>query len=122
MPSSGTGAATEAAINACSAAADELGASRRLIDLLESENTLLKRQVSTGRQTAELLTELNAARTAETNALRAVIEAQNETIAAKDNALASQARLADALQKKKTSPLKRLGDILIGAAAIAILK
>jgi len=111
------------AVNAaCNAAADELKASRVLIDALDTENAALKSRLATEKQITGLLTELNNTRRAENDALRAAITAKNETIAAKDSAIASQDKLIDALKRKRPSPWRRLGDILIGAATIAILR
>lgn len=104
-------------LNACSAAADELKASRRLIELLESETALLKDRLATEKQTTSLLLELTATQKAESEALRNAINAKNETIAAKDKVIETQSKLVDALNKKKTSPWKRIGDVLIGVAA-----
>lgn len=109
-------------ISACSAAADELNASRVLIDALDAENAALKSRLATEQRLTVLLTELNDARHAETDALRTTLAAKNETIAAKDSALTSQDKLIEALKRKRPSPWRRLGDILIGAAAIAVLK
>lgn len=122
LPGSDTRAKNDAAIRACAAAADELQASRRLIGLLESENVLLRERVETAQVATTVLAELDAARKTENDALRLAIDAKNETIAAKNTAIDSQNKLIDALKKKKTSPLARLGGILIGAAAVAILK
>ncbi len=107
---------------ACNAAANEIRASRILIDTLGSENAVLNSRLSTEKQIAELLTELNDTRRAENDAFRITVAAKNETIAAKDAAIASQDKLIDALKHKKPSPWRRLGDILIGAATIAVLK
>ena len=92
-------------------------ASRRLIELLESETALLKDRLATEKQTTSLLLELTATQKAESEALRNAINAKNETIAAKDKVIETQSKLVDALNKKKTSPWKRIGDVLIGVAA-----
>jgi hypothetical protein len=107
---------------ACNAAADELRASRSLIDALDTENASLKTRLATERQLTAVLTELNETRRSESDALRTTVAAKNETIAAKDAVIASQDKLIDALKRKKPSPWRRLGDILIGAATIAVLK
>jgi hypothetical protein len=109
-------------IGACAAAAEELSQSRGLIDALERENGLLRQRLETERRFSETLGELNAARRSEAGALRAALTAKDETIDAKDKVIAAQERLVDALKKKRTSPWKRLGDVLIGAAAAIILK
>lgn len=109
-------------INACAAAIDELKASRTLLDALDAENASLKSRLETEKRTTAILTELNETRKSETEALRKAIEAKTETIAARDTVIATQDKLIDALKTKKPSPWRRLGDILIGAAVIAVLK
>ncbi|MFZ1702144.1 MAG: hypothetical protein WBO10_02900 [Pyrinomonadaceae bacterium] len=107
---------------ACAAAVDELKASRTLITALDAENASLRSRLDTERELNSILTELNVTRKSESEALRKTVEAKNETIAAKDAVIASQDKLVEALKTKKPSPWRRLGDILIGAAAIAVLK
>ncbi|MEQ1645105.1 MAG: hypothetical protein ABL959_16770 [Pyrinomonadaceae bacterium] len=109
-------------ISACSAAVDELKASRVLIDALDAENASLKSRLETERRTTAILTELNETRKSESDALRKAIDAKNESVAARDAVIKTQDKLIDALKTKKPSPWRRLGDILIGAAAIAVLK
>jgi hypothetical protein len=109
-------------VAACSASADELKASRVLIDALDTENASLKARLATEKQLTSLLTELNATRRSENDALKNALAAKNETIVAKDLTIASQDTLIDALKRKKPSPWRRLGDILLGAGAIAILR
>lgn len=109
-------------IAACNAAVDELHASRILIDALDKENAALKERLETENRANAILTELNETRRAEVEALRATITAKNETIGAKDSAIAAQDKLIESLKTKKRSPWSRLGDILLGAAAVAILK
>lgn len=109
-------------IGACAAVADELKASRVLLNALDTENASLKERLATEKQISSLLTELNATRRDEAAALQTALGAKNETIAAKDAAIASQDKLIDALKRKRPSPWRRLGDILIGAAAIAVFK
>ena len=100
----------------------ELAASRVLIDALERENAALKRRLETETAANALLTELNAVRKSETETLRTALAAKNETIAAKDAALAAQEKMIAELRRKKTSLWKRIGDIAIGAVAGAILR
>jgi len=107
---------------ACAAAVAELEASRRLIDLLERENTLLTDRLETETRTTAVLTELSASRKAESDALKVALAAKTETITAKDEVIASQEKLIDSLKAKKSSPWKRLGDILIGVAAGMVLR
>lgn len=109
-------------MDACAAAIYELKASRVLIAALETENTSLKSRLDTEKRTNALMAELNETRKNETDALRAALAAKNETIAAKVASIASQDKLIEVLKKKKSSPWRRLGDILIGAAVFAILK
>ena len=107
---------------ACAAAVSELDASRRLIDLLERENTLLKDRLETETRTTAILSELNASRKSESDALKTALAAKTETLAAKDEVIASQQKLIDSLKAKRSSPWKRFGDILIGVAAGALLR
>ena len=107
---------------ACAAAVSELEASRRLLELLERENRLLKDRLETETRTTVILTELNASRKAESDALRTALAAKSETLAAKGEVIASQQKLIDSLKAKKSSPWKRLGDILIGVAAGALIR
>jgi hypothetical protein len=109
-------------INSCAAAVDDLKTTRDLVNALEVENAALKTRLETEKQTTALLTELNTTRKSETDALRETVTAKNEAIAAKDAVIASQDKLIETLKKKKTSPWKRFGDVLIGAALFAILK
>lgn len=93
-----------------------------LVDALETENRFLRGRLETEKRTVEILSALNETRKAESEALRKTIEAKNETIAAKDAVIAAQDKLIATLKSKRRSPLARLGDILIGAAVIAVLK
>jgi regulator of replication initiation timing len=101
---------------------EELGAARRLIGLLERENGLLKDRLETEKRTASLLVELNESRRVENEALRDAIAAKDEVIAAKEAVIESQGKLIEGLKNKKTSPWKRLGDVLVGVAAGMVLK
>jgi septal ring factor EnvC (AmiA/AmiB activator) len=122
--SSATAAApkTEEIVAACSAAADELKASRALLAALEKEARALSERLATETQRAGLLAEINAARRSEADALRNALAAAVEAQKAKDAAIDAQQALIASLKKKKRSPLERLTDILIGAAAVAIFK
>ncbi len=104
------------------AAAIELEATRRLAAVLDRENEQLKERLDTEKRITHILTELTATQKAESDALRSAVDAKNETIGAKDAVITAQDKLVDALKAKRPSPWRRLGDILIGAAAIAILK
>lgn len=109
-------------VNACAAAAEELTETRRLAEALDKENTLLSERLETARQSSALLKELNETRKGETDALKAVIAAKNETITAKEAVIIKQDNLVRELKIKKTSPWKRLGDVLLGVAIFAVLK
>ena len=109
-------------VRACFAAVDELKASRELIDQLEQANTVLKTRLETEKQATALLTELNATHKSQTEALRAALAAKNEALSAKDTVIADQDKLIEALKRKRTSPWRRLGDILLGAAIFAVVK
>jgi hypothetical protein len=113
---------TQALINSCAAAAEDLAKTRILADALERENALLKERLETEKRTSAVVLELNETRKAETTSLRETVAAKNETIVAKDGVIAAQDRLIEALKKKKTSPLKRLGDVLIGVALAAVFR
>ncbi len=104
------------------AAAIELESSRRLISALDAESQQLKERLETEKRISALLTELTTTQKAESDALRSAVRAKNETIDAKDAVIAAQDKLVVGLKLKRPSPWRRLGDILIGAAAIAILK
>ncbi|MEO5858672.1 MAG: hypothetical protein ABIR33_06960 [Pyrinomonadaceae bacterium] len=93
-----------------------------MIDLLARENRLLKDRFETETRTTAILTELNVSRKGETDALRTALAAKTETLAAKDEVIAAQQKLIDSLKVKKSSPWKRLGDILIGLAAGRVLR
>ena len=114
--------ASQGLINSCMAAVDDLKAHRELADALTSENDALRTRLETEKRTTAMLTELNETRKSETDALRETVAAKNEAIAAKDAVIASQDKLIETLKKKKSSPWKRSGDVLIGAALIAVLK
>ena len=113
---------TRNSIAACMATAVELEKSRVLVEAIETENALLIERLETERQTNIVLTELNQTRKNEAEALRASVAAKDEAITAKDAVIASQDKLMEALKKKKPSPWRRVGDILIGAAAGMILR
>ena len=104
------------------AAADDLDKTRVLVRELESENLLLTERLETEKRTTALLTELNETRKSESETLRITVAAKNETITAKDAVIASQDKLIETLKRKKASIWRRLGDVLIGAAAIAVLR
>ncbi|MEO7673873.1 MAG: hypothetical protein ABIU09_07330 [Pyrinomonadaceae bacterium] len=126
MPSSAIRAADKTAsqdtVNACAAAADELARTRQLVTALEEENRSLGESLETANRTTSLLRELNETRKSEAEALRAAVSAKNETIAAKDAVIERHDELVRELKNKKTSPWKRLGDVLIGVAVFAVLK
>lgn len=107
---------------ACNAAADELRASRILIDALETENAALRSRLETEKRANELLTELNQTRRAENEALKSTVSAKNETIAAKDAAISAQEKLIETLKPKKRSPWARIADILLGAGIVLLMK
>ncbi len=118
-----TDAKTDAAIlGACSAAADELSRTRVLVSALESENAAVKARLESEQKIASVVEQIATSRAAESAALRAAVKAKDETIAAKDALVANRNALIETLRKKPRSPLKRIGDILIGAAIFAIFK
>ncbi len=109
-------------IGACSAAADDMAATQKLTDALGSENTSLTDRLETEKRTTHLLDELIQTRIDETQALRSALAAKNEAIAAKDLVIAGQDKLIALLKQKRTSPWRRIGDILAGVALGALLK
>jgi hypothetical protein len=70
----------------------------------------------------ELVTELSETRKAESDALRSTVAAKNEELTAKDSVIASQDKLIETLKRKKPSPWKRLGDVLIGIGIGIVLR
>jgi len=95
---------------------------RELVTALEKENSALRQRLEVAVRTETILVELNGARQSEAEALRLTVAAKNETIAAKDAALARQDELVEQLRRRKTSPWKRLGDVLVGIGVAAILR
>lgn len=129
LPNSDTRAASERkefsqqdAINACAAAAEELAKTRQLAAALENENKTLSERLETANRSTAILKELNETRKSEAEALKAAVTAKTETIAAKDAVIDRQEELVRELKNKKTSPWKRLGDVLLGVAILAVLK
>ena len=110
------------AIGACAAVVEELKASRALIDALDAENAGLRTRLDTERRSFAILTELNETRRNEADALRSAMTAKNEAIRAKDDVIAAQTKLIDELKRKRPSLWRRIGDVLIGAGAIAVLR
>ena len=116
-------AANENAIrNACADAAEDLKATKKFAEALDAENGLLKKQLETANETAAIYKELNETRKAETDALRETIKAKNETIAAQAELIATHEKLAEKLKKRKPSLIRRIGDVLLGAAIFAVLR
>lgn len=103
------------------AAANELEKTRVLVGELETENQLLTERLMTEKMATTLLTELNQTRSRETEALRVTIAAKNEVITAKDAVIATQDKLIVTLKRNKSSPWKRLRDVLIGAGTVVLL-
>jgi len=108
-------------VSACSATADELIATRALIDALEREKAALKQRLEIEKQTTQLLTELDQTRKSESEALQSTIAAKNGALSAKDAVIASQDKLIEALKKKKSTPWKRIGGVLIGIGLGTVL-
>jgi len=121
-PPASAGGLNSGLIQACTAAVGELSASRELISALDAENAALKERLDTEKRATQLLGELNETRKSETEALRAAIAAKNEALTAKDAVIASQDKLIGTLKQKKSSPWKRLGDVLIGVGVGVLLR
>jgi len=96
-------------------------ASQTLIDALEKENASLKARHQTDQQMVDVLSELDETRKAESEALRSTIAAKDEALTAKDTVIATQDKLIETLKQKKSSPWKRLGDVLIGVGIGVVL-
>ena len=109
-------------IVACAAVADELKKTRSLVDALERENGAIKERLETEKRTTAIVQELIDTRRQESEALRVALNAKNEALAAKDAVIDSQDKLIEKLKKNKSSPWRRIGDMLMGAAVFAILK
>ena len=110
------------ALDACAAAADDLIATRQLAVAIDTENAALKKRLETEKQATAFLKELNETRKSENAALADTLAAKNQTIAAKDAVITTQDKLIEQLKQKRSSPWRRLGDILIGAAIAAVVK
>ena len=109
-------------VNASVAVANELAESRRLVNALETENKILYERLATETRLTSILRELNETRKAEADALRSAAAAKTETIIAKDAVITRQDQLIQDLKKKKSSPWKRIGDVLLGVAILAVIK
>jgi hypothetical protein len=107
---------------ACLSAAADLDSTRRLADALTAENAALTERLEAEKLASAELARLAAVRGSEAEAVRLSNAAAARVIAAKDAEIAARDRLIESLRKKRASPWRRLGDILIGAAAVAILK
>lgn len=101
---------------------EELEASRAAIAELERANDALASRLADAKRIESMLAELNETQRKEAEALRQTIAAKNETIAAKDAAIKAQDELIVKLERKRSSPWKRLGDILIGVGAGILLR
>lgn len=124
-PNSATPAAHETLqeiVNASAAAANELKQNRRLVNALEQENKMLGERLSAESRLTSVLRELNETRKSEADALRLTLAAKNEAIAAKDAVISRQDQLIRDLKKKRSSPWKRIGDVLLGVAILAVIK
>lgn len=109
-------------VAACAAAVEELAKSRELLTALERENDLLHARLETEKGKSALLAELGETRKRETEALREALAARRSEAEAQNAVIAAQDDLISALRKKRRSPFARIGDVLLGAGIIAILK
>jgi len=114
--------AEQGLINSCAAVVEELKAARVLIEKLDAEAEALRERLETEKRQTELLRELNETRKSEAAALVGALEAKNQTIAAKDAVIGSQEKLIETLKRKKSSPWKRVLDVLVGVGVGVILK
>jgi hypothetical protein len=104
------------------AAANEIETSRRLITLLEEENALLKKRLATEIEVSKVLNQLAESRRLEAEALRKAAEAKDDAIAALKQQTETQEKIIAELKRRRSSPLRRIGDVLIGIAAGMILR
>lgn len=100
----------------------ELEAARELIAANDAETAALRERLETEKRLTRALDELAATQRLESQALRTALTAKDEALTANAAVIASQEKLIAELKKKKSSPWRRLGDILLGAAAIAVLR
>lgn len=107
---------------ACLSAAADLDATRRLVEALTAENAALAERLDAEKLAFTELSRLADVRGSQAEALKLSAAAAERVIAAKDAEIAARDKLIDSLRKKRASPWRRLGDILIGAAAVAVLK
>ena len=114
--------AEQGLIDSCAAVVEELKAARVLIGKLDAEAGALRERLETEKRQTELLRELNETRKSEAASRVAALEAKNQTIAAKDAVIASQEKLIESLKRKKSSPWKRIADVLLGVGVGVILK
>lgn len=116
------GDAASGVVEACAAAVEELVKSRELLTVLEKENELLRVRLETEKEMMALLAELTEIRKQENAALVEALTARRGEAAAQGAVIAAQDELITALRKRKRSPLARIGDVLLGAGIIAILR
>lgn len=109
-------------VEACAAAVEELAKSRALLTALERENELLRLRLETEKDRAGLMQELLETRQQENAALVEALAARRSESAAQSAVIAVQDELITALRKRKRSPWARIGDVLMGAGIIAILR
>ena len=93
-----------------------------LIAALETENAALRSRLEAEKKITSLLLELNETRKSETESLRAALKAKDEVATAKTEVIALQEKQIAELKKRKSSALKRFGDVLIGVAVAALLR
>lgn len=101
---------------------ENIAARDDLIAALETENGALRARLEAEKNVTSLLTELNETRRNETESLRSAIKAKDEVVAAKTEIITLQEKQIAELKKRRTSPLKRLGDVLIGVAVGGLLR
>lgn len=101
---------------------ENIAARDDLIAALETENAVLRSRLEAEKRVSSLLLELNLTRKSEAESLRAALKTKDEVVAAKTEVIAIQEKQIAKLKKRKSSPLKRVGDILIGVAAAVLLK
>lgn len=86
------------------------------------ENRLLRERLAVSKRLEDGLSALNETRDKEAETLRRAIEAKDRIILEKNTAIVKQEEIIAELKRRKDSPWKKVGYILVGIAAASILK
>lgn len=86
------------------------------------ENRLLRDRLAVSKRLEDGLSALNETRDKEAETLRRAIAAKDRIILEKNTAIVKQEEIIAELKRRKDSPWKKVGYILVGIAAASILK